>query len=423
MTVLIAGGGIAGLALGLTLHQIGVPFHIFERASEMKPLGVGINVQPNAVRELYEMGLEDALSKVGVKTREYGMFTKHGLEIWTEPRGIWAGYHWPQYSVHRGELTMLLYHTLLDRAGADCITLGAKALGFDNGDDGVRLHLLRGGEHMNVIGDVLIAADGIHSAIRTQMAPDEGPPIWNGAVLWRGTSLGKPFRTGASMALIGHATQRIVSYPITAPDPDTGEAVMNWIAELWFDPSKGWEKNDWNREASLSDFLPQFYSWVYDWYDFPALMEKAEKVFEYPMVDRDPLPRWTRGRTTLMGDAAHATYPVGSNGASTAIIDARKIGRAFLEYGVNSAALEAYEAEMRPAMQKLIETNRGSGPDAVLQMMEDKCRGMFENLEDVVSREELAHHAETYKAVAGFSIEALNNAPSIVPKSVHITHV
>lgn len=422
MSVLICGGGIGGLVLGLTLHQIGVPFAIFEAAGDIRPLGVGINLQPNAVRELYDLGLEEALPQIGVATREYGMYSKHGLEIWTEPRGLLAGYKWPQYSVHRGKLQMLLYETLLARAGADCIKTGWRGDGFSLSDDAVELHLVSvdGSERRSIAGDVLIGADGIHSAIRSQMFPEEGPPLWGGAVLWRGTSMASPFRGGASMALIGHATQRIVAYPITEADPDTGLAHMNWIAELTYDPGSGWNKEDWNREADIADFLPSFENWSYDWLDFPGLVKGADRVFEYPMVDRDPLPFWTQGRASLLGDAAHATYPVGSNGASQAIMDGRQLGRAFLDNGVNVAALKAYEDAMRPATTKVILTNRGSGPDAVLQMIEDRCGGQFEALEDVASREELATHAASYKSIAGFAVDALNAAPRTIAAGARV---
>ena len=421
MTVLIAGGGIAGLSLALTCHQIGVPFRVFEAVGQIKPLGVGINIQPNAVRELFDLGLEKHLEAIGVQTREYGMFTKHGLEIWTEPRGRLAGYHWPQYSVHRGKLQMLLYETLLERAGPGCVATNWRSVGFVQENDGASLELVHAetGETRRETGHVLIGADGIHSSIRAQMNPTEGPPIWGGAVLWRGMAKGKPFRSEASMALIGHASQRIVSYPISAPDPETGLADMNWIAELTYDPDEGWNKEDWNRQADVNDFLPQFSDWHYDWFDFPALVRNSSSVYEYPMVDRDPLDQWAHGCVSLMGDAAHATYPVGSNGASQAIVDARQMGRAFLDHGVNRVALLAYEEKMRPATTRVTLANRGNGPDAVLQMIEDRCGGLFDDLEDVASHQELADHAERYKAIAGTAIETLNKAaPTIAAGEV-----
>ncbi len=416
MTVLIAGAGIAGLTLGLTLHQAGIPFRIYEAVPELKPLGVGINIQPNAVRELFDLGLEDALATVGVRTRDYGFYTKSGLEIWTEPRGTWAGYRWPQFSVHRGKLQMLLARTLEERSGADAVVTGTRVTGYAKGETGVTATLEDTDGTRTEDGAVLIAADGIHSAIRHQMEPDEGPPIWAGRVLWRGTTEARPFLSGASMIMAGHDTQRIVAYPISAADPDTGSAIINWIAELRVDPAKGWRKEDWNREANLDDFLPAFEGWSYDWLDVPALIRGAEKVLEYPMVDRDPIDRWTDGYVTLIGDAAHPTYPVGSNGASQAIVDARLIGRMFLDHGVKAAALQAFEAQVRPAMEKLILANREDGPDAIMQVIEDRCGGVFDHISDVISENELRAHADGYKTLAGFSIDALNRRPATIPE-------
>ncbi len=416
MTVLIAGGGIAGLTLGLTLHQIGVPFRIFEATRTLRPLGVGINIQPNAIRELFDLGLEHKLPAIGVKTRQYGFYSKLGRTIWEEPRGTWAGYRWPQYSVHRGALQMLLYEELVARAGLDCVETGRRAVGFTT-DSGVRLSFEDGD---TVDGTILVAADGIHSAIRSQLYPDEGNPIWGGAILWRATTQAKPFFDGASMALIGHDTQRFVTYPISKADRDTGLATVNWIAEKRVDPAQGWKKEDWNRAADRDDFAPDFADWRYDWLDIPDLIRGADRVFEYPMVDRDPLPRWSHGPVTLMGDAAHPTYPVGSNGASQAIIDARHLGAAVLEFGVNSAALETYEAKTRPQTTKVILANRGSGPDAILQRVEDLCGGDFDRIEDVISHADLSAHAAKYKQLAGFSIEALNARPQTIPDGAHV---
>jgi 2-polyprenyl-6-methoxyphenol hydroxylase-like FAD-dependent oxidoreductase len=416
MTVLIAGGGIAGLSLGLTCHQLGIPFRVFESSAEIKPLGLGINLQPNAVRELFDLGFEDSLDSIGVRTQEFGLFTKHGLEIWMEPRGVTAGYRWPQFSVHRGYLQTMLYRALIERAGADSVQTGWRAVRYRHDDSGKPVLELasRAGQSQRVTGDLLIGADGIHSKIRAQMHPAEGPPIWNGRVLWRGTSLAKPWRTGATMVMLGHDTQRFVAYPITPTDTATGLAVINWIAELAFDSSGGWKREDWNRQADISEFLPRFTDWKFGWLNVPELVTSAEAVFEYPMVDRDPLDTWRDGLVSLIGDAAHATYPVGSNGASQAIVDARKLGKAFVDHGVTQAALEQYESEMRPATQNIILANRGKGPDAVMQLIEDRCGGKFEKLEDVATYEELATHAAKYKKIAGFSIDELNALPPTI---------
>ncbi len=417
MTVLIVGGGIAGLTLGLTLHQIGVPFRVYESVREMRPLGVGINLQPNAVRELFDLGLESQLDRIGVQTRQYGFYSRLGKTIWEEPRGTWAGYDWPQYSVHRGKLQMMLYETLCNRAGADCVVTGARATGFANHGDCAVLHL---DEQASETGALIVGADGIHSAIRAQMNPDEGPPIWGGAILWRGTTQARPFFGGAAMALAGHDTQRIVAYPISKPDPATGKATINWIAEKRVNPAQGWRREDWNRSADIAEFLPDFEGWRFDWLDAPALIRGAEVVYEYPMVDRDPLDNWTKSRVTLMGDAAHPTYPVGSNGASQAIVDARVVGARLLDHGVTPDALFAYEAEMRPRTTAIVRANRGSGPDAIMQRVEDLCGGDFENIDEVIPYAELAAHAEKYKKLAGFSVDALNAQPSLIPQGSRV---
>ncbi|KIC19964.1 flavin-dependent oxidoreductase [Leisingera sp. ANG-Vp] len=412
MTVLIAGGGIAGLTLGLTLHQIGVPFHIFESVPELKPLGVGINLQPNAVRELHDLGLDAELDAIGVKTRQLGFYSKLGKTIWEEPRGTLAGYAWPQYSVHRGKLQMMLYQALIARAGPVCLSTGARAAGFETTAGGAALRLADG---RRIDGKLVIAADGIHSALRRQMVPGEGEPIWNGRILWRATAQAPEFKGGAAMAMIGHDLLRLVAYPVSQPGEDS-LVTMNWIAEKSFDPTSSWRKEDWNRPADTAEFLPDFANWRFGWIDVPALISGAEAVYEYPMVDRDPLPRWTTGNATLMGDAAHPTYPVGSNGASQAIVDARVIGAKLLEHGVTAAALQAYEAEVRPLTTAVGLANRaGGGPDGVLQRVEDLCGGDFQDITDVIPQADLAAHAAKYKSIAGFSIEDLNARPATIP--------
>ena len=417
MTVLIAGGGIAGLSLALTCGQIGVPCRVFEAVREPKPLGVGINLQPNAVRELDELGLMARLPEIGVATREWGLFSTRGLEIWSEPRGRAAGYRWPQYSVHRGELQMLLLEAVRERLGPEAVVTGARVAGWEAAANGIRVRIERadGGEEV-ASGAALVGADGLHSAVRSRLWPGEGPPVWSGAVLWRGVSRARPFRTGASMALIGSMAQRFVCYPISEADPETGEARMNWIAELKFDASKGWTKESWTTEASAEDFADAFRDWDFGWIDAPGLIAAADRIWEYPMVDRDPLPKWTFGPVTLMGDAAHVMWPVGSNGASQAIMDARKLGRAFALHGVGEAALGAYEAEQRPIAERMIRATRAAeGPDALLGVVEERSGGVFERVEDVIPRAEMDAFQARWKALAGLATEALNAAEPIVP--------
>lgn len=419
MTILIAGGGIAGLTLGLTLHQIGVPFRIFEATAQIRPMGVGINLQPNAVRELLDLGLAEELEAIGVKTRQYGFYSKLGKTIWEEPRGLWAGYAWPQYSVHRGKLQVMLYQTLIKRAGKGCVVTGARAVGFETGPEAAVLRLENGDR---IDGKLIIAADGIHSALRAQMYPNEGAPIWNGRVLWRATTQADAFFGGAAMAMIGHDDLRVVAYPISNADPATNIATINWIAEKKFALEDDWKKEDWNRAAEINDFLPDFLDWQFDWINVPALIRGADVVYEYPMVDRDPLPGWTSGRVTLMGDAAHPTYPVGSNGAGQAIIDARVIGARLLDHGAAPRALDSYEAEIRPIATGVGRANRaGGGPDGVLQQVEDLCGGDFDDINTIIPDAELAAHAEKYKTLAGFSIETLNARPRIIPQGARVS--
>lgn len=417
MTILIAGGGIGGLAMALTCHEIGEPVVVLESVREMRPLGVGINLQPNAVRELADLDLEDKLTGIGIEAKEWALVGYNGNDIWSEPRGTFAGYRWPQYSVHRGELQMLLYREVLERLGPDSVLTGKRVVGYRNLDDGAVEATVqdRHDDTMSTMnGKVLLGADGLHSALRSQMYPDEGAPSWGGAVLWRGSTLGKPIRTGASFTAVGSLEQRFIHYPISAVDPDTGLQQINWVAELTFDPEGGWRASDWNRKADLDDFLPQFEDWAFDWLDVPELIRNTDEVFEYPMVDRDPIPSWVDGNVALLGDAAHVMYPVGSNGASQAIIDARVLGASFLEHGVGATALQSYEAALLDDMSALVLRNRGAGPIAILGEVDDRCGGVFDDIDDVLPRSEVEDFMSKYKAAAGFAIETLNNAPPTV---------
>ena len=415
MTVLICGAGIAGLTLGLSLHQIDVPFKIFERVKTPKPLGVGINLQPNAVRELFECGLENRLAQSGVRTRDYGFYTRTGFEIWTEPRGVHAGYNWPQYSVHRGHLQMMLLDEVIKRAGAEAVLTGHTLIDFESAKSGVEAIFDSATGRKHEAGALLVGADGIHSVVRRNMYPDEGAPVWGGAIMWRGTTRAKPFLSGASMILAGNDTQRFVSYPISKADPTTGLATINWIAEKTVDPNSQISKEDWNREVGIDQFLPEFEAWTFDWLNVPELIKGAKKVYEYPMVDREPVDRWTFGNATLIGDAAHATYPVGSSGASQAIVDARILAAKFRTHGICSGAAHAYEEIVRPMANAVTFANRGSGgPDAIMQKAEDRCGDDFSKLDEKLPLEERRTHALKFKKLAGLTVEELNARPSLI---------
>ena len=419
MTVLIAGAGIGGLTLALTCHQVGLSFRIFEQSEKIEPLGVGINIQPHAVRELIELGLQKELDDFGVRTTNVAYFSKLGGEIWNEPRGTDAGYRWPQYSVHRGLLQTMLHDALRKRTHNKIVESGCALTAFEQSDSGVvaKFKSRSGAAVEDVSGDVLIGCDGIHSAVRKQLYPIEGPPVWGGAILWRGTTTETPFLDGATMAMVGHEFQKFVTYPISKVDPQTGKMLINWIAELKFDPDKVWNKEDWNRQGVLADFLPEFESWKFDWFDIPQLIRDNNAVYEFPMVDRDPLDKWSHGRVTLLGDAAHAMYPIGSNGATQGIVDARILVREMLEHGVGNQALETYEVERRPFTSKIVLANRGNGPDQIMQIVEERCGGDFKHIHEIIPQNELEERAGKYKHLTGFDVDVLNAQTPIIDEN------
>lgn len=422
--ILIAGGGIGGMSLALTLQQIGVPCIVLEAVASLQPLGVGINLQPNAVRELYDLGIDDRiLDTIGIQAREWALVGRNGSDIYSEPRGLLAGYRWPQYSVHRGQLQMLLYRTVLERLGPDAVRLGHRVTGYRNHEAGVTaLVETRDGRQSEIEGRLLIAADGLHSAVRAQMHPGQPPIQWGGAILWRGTTPGVPIRSGASFVGVGSLRHRVVLYPISPPDPATGLATINWIAEITVDNSKGWTLGDWNRRVSVDEFIHHFEGWNYGWLDVPAMLRGAREVFEYPMIDRDPVPTWVDANVALLGDAAHVMYPVGSNGASQAIVDARVLGASLLQHGVTSAALRAYDDKLCADISALVLRNRGAGPFGILGLVDERCGGVFDDIDAVIPRDERDAFMARYKAAAGFAIETLNAAAPTIPAGARISN-
>ncbi len=411
--ILIAGGGIGGLALALSLHEVGVPFRIYESSRELKPLGVGINLQPNAVRELDDMGMgESLLSKVGIPLKEWALVGLNGKDIHAEPRGVAAGYDWPQYSVHRGEFHMALYDELIKRAGRRSVRLGVQAKAYKINSDGtVSLTVeTSDGVVAEETGTLLIGADGIHSTVRAQMHPDQPPIHWGGTLMWRGTTQAKPFRTGASFIGLGTHRQRIVMYPISPVDPATGLATINWIAETVTDTASERQRNSWFRPVEIDSFAHHFDHFTYDWLDAPTMIRGAKQVFENPMIDRDPVPTWVDGPVALLGDAAHPMYPTGSNGASQAIMDARILTRHFLDGGLTPTALQAYNDELCAPLSELVLRNRGSGPFGLLEMVQSRCDGIFDNIDDVIPAQEREAFLKRYKTAAGYARDQLNAA-------------
>jgi 2-polyprenyl-6-methoxyphenol hydroxylase-like FAD-dependent oxidoreductase len=422
--VLVAGGGIGGLCAALTLHQIGVPCLVFESVRRLKPLGVGINLQPNAVRELYELGLgPEQLDAIGLQTREFVLVVLNGKEVYAEPRGLRAGYNWPQYSVHRGGLQMLLYEAVLERLGSDAVRTGMAETGYHNAEDGrgvLALIETRDGERLEIEGALLIGADGLHSAVRAQMHPRQPPIQWGGAIMWRGITPGIPIRTGASFVGLGTHRHRVVFYPIARPDPVTGLAPINWIAEITVDNSGGWTTGDWNRQVDVDAFIHHFEDWNYDWYDVPAMLRGADAIFEYPMIDRDPVPTWVDGNVALLGDAAHVMYPTGSNGASQAVVDARVLGAEILQHGVTRRALQAYDARLCGEISAVVLRNRGAGPFGLLNLLDERCGGVFEDIDAVIPAAERDAFMSRYKAAAGFAMDTLNSSAPIIASGARL---
>ena len=422
--VLVAGGGIGGLSVALTLHQIGVPCVVLESVRHLQPLGVGINLQPNAVRELYELGIgPEQLDAIGLQTREFVLVGLNGKEVYSEPRGMRAGYKWPQYSVHRGGLQMLLYDAVVERLGTGAILTGMEVTGYRQhaGGTGVRaLVETRDGKRLEIEGALLIGADGLHSAVRAQMHPGQPPIQWGGAIMWRGITPGLPIRTGASFVGLGTHRHRVVFYPIARPDPVTGLAPINWIAEITVDNSGGWATGDWNRRVDVASFIHHFEGWNYEWLDVPAMLRGADAIFEYPMIDRDPVPTWVEGRVALLGDAAHVMYPTGSNGASQAIVDARVLGAAILERSVTAAALQAYDARLCAEVSAVVLRNRGAGPFGLLNLLDERCGGVFDDIDAVIPAAEREAFMGRYRTAAGFAMETLNSSPPIIQSGARV---
>ena len=402
MEAIVIGGGIGGLTAALFLHRAGIGVRVFEAVPQIRELGVGINTLPHALRELDRLGLLHEVVAAGIPTQELVYFNKHGQLIWAEPRGLKAGYNWPQVSINRGRLQGVLLKAAQARIGADRIKAGHRFQSFEEKAGKVIAKFDNGA---TAEGDILIGADGIHSVVRKLFYPNQ-TPHYSGTCMWRSTSIGKPFRTGATMAVIGHHLQKFTTYPITGADAD-GNAVINWLARIPVPELPGPE--DWNAMGRIEDIVKHYESWTFDWLDVPALMKRAKDVYVYPMIDRDPVPQWTFGRVTLLGDAAHPMYPIGSNGGSQAILDASALGAAFAEHaGDPVAALAAYEAVRRPATAGVVQANRGYGPEVVMEWAEERAPNGFTKIEDVIPRAELESVAARYRQTAGFDKDQLN---------------
>lgn len=412
MKIIIVGAGIGGLAAALSLHEAGLrDITVYERSAAIRGLGVGINLLPHALRELTELGVAETIAALGVEPRTLAYFNRFGQEVWSEPRGIAAGYRWPQLSVHRGRLQLAL-RDLADARLAEPIRLGHRLTDVVANEDGSETaRFATDAGPVDDTADVIIGADGIHSALRALRYPAEGAPPWSGLTLWRGVTRIPAFLDGRTMIMAGDAEQKFVAYPLSS-SADDGRMLVNFIAERRVGGSGD---ADWNRAVDPAPIADLFRDWRFDWLDVPAAIAAAEEILEYPMVDRDALPRWTFGRTTLLGDAAHAMYPNGSNGGSQAILDARTLAFHLSTADTIDEGLASYEDARRPAMTSLLAGTRATGPERVMQLAYERAPQGFSDIDQVIPEVERAKIAADYKAAAGFLPSILNERPSLTP--------
>lgn len=406
MDITIIGGGIAGLTLALATHASGAAarIRIFEAAPDIRALGVGINLGPHAIKELSALGLLDELVAVSCQPQDYAFFTRHGQLVYREPWGMAAGHQWPHISILRSELHRVLLEAVHARLGRDGVMLGHRCVGFAQDDARVVANFAdaSGATLDPQSGDALIACDGIHSVVRAQFYPDEGPFIYRGTNLWRGVTRRKPFLTGRSIARIGARHSTLITYPIRNDIDAEGNQLINWVAEIEREVAV---PVDWSKPGKLEDFFPVYQDWHFDWLDVAEMIRNAEQILSYPMVDRDPLERWTFGRVTLMGDAAHPMYPQGGNGGAQAIIDAATLGRLLKSEPDPVAALKAYEAQRLPATSRIVLQNRSAPPNVIVDTVEQRIGDRrFDKLEDVISQDELRAIFERYQKVAGYHV-------------------
>jgi len=410
---IIAGGGLVGLTLALALHQKGIKVRVFEAVKEIKPLGVGVNLLPHSVQNLAKLGLLAEIEKVAIKTSSLAYYTEDGKTIWREPRGLEAGYDVPQFSIHRGDFHMILLNAARERLGEENILTRHHFSEFTQEADRVIATFIdrQSGKTVGTAsGDFLVGADGINSRLRHLFYPEEGPPKYSGQMLWRGVTEMEPFLDGRSMFMAGHNDLKLVAYPIRAENATRGKSYINWIAERRIPSDLAARAADWNERGSLEDFKPYFADWNLGWLDIGKLFDNALSIHKFPMVDRDPLPKWSFGRVTLMGDAAHAMYPNGSNGVSQGVLDAMTFADLLEDATDIEATLQAYEEARREATAKISLANRQTGPELVMQMVRDQCPGTCGETHSCIPQDTLEEVATAYKKLAGFDKQSLKTA-------------
>ncbi len=404
MDIAIVGGGIGGLTLALALHQRGLACRVYESAPEVRELGVGITLLPHAMRELTALGLGESLASQGIENRESCFFNRFGQLIYSEPRGRIAGYPVPEVGIHRGRVHLTLWRAAVERLGAERLVSDHHCVGLEQSGGRVTLRFRStqtGAAREPITADVVVACDGVNSAVRRQFYPDD-PLCFGGINTWRGVTRTKPFLTGRSYVRVGSIQRgNLVIYPIADDVDGDGRQLVNWTSQV---AQPGYERNDWNKPGRLEDFLPIYAGWTFDWLDIPDLLRRSDVIFEYPMVDRDPIDHWTFGRVTLLGDAAHPMYPRGSNGAAQAILDARALADRLAAGGDPAAALAAYEAARSGPTARVVRTNREQPPDYLIRRVEELVGDApFDDLDRYISRAELRGFSEEYKRVTGFT--------------------
>jgi 5-methylphenazine-1-carboxylate 1-monooxygenase len=411
MQVAIAGAGIGGLVLALMLHKRGIGVDVFEAVSELKPLGVGINLLPHAVKELTELGLHEQLAAIAIETSSLSYYNKFGQRIWHEPRGKAAGYDWPQFSIHRGELQMLLHKTAVQTLGAGHVHVGHSFESFTQDSHRVtaKFRNRRDNSLTETLCDVLVGADGIHSVVRKFLYPTNDHLNYSQRMLWRAVTEAGPFLDGRSMFMAGHQDQKFVAYPISEPLRQQNRSLINWIAELRV-PGDAPTRSDWAKQVDKNVFAQQFADWQWNWINIPEIIGHAKAIYEYLMVDRNPLPQWTFGRVTLLGDAAHAMFPIGSNGSAQAIVDARYLADCLVNIKDTHYALREYEADRLPKTTGIVLRNRMNGPEQVMQMAEERAPQGFKEIGQVIAHNELEEISLRYKRLAGFDKQSLQTA-------------
>src|SRR6201989_742901 len=406
MKAIIVGGAIGGLTTALMLRARGIDCEIYEQSDSIRELGVGINTLPHAIRELAGIGLLDRLDQAAIRTHELFYLTRHGQQVWHEKRGLDAGHDVPQFSIHRGRLQGVIQQAVIERLGAEAIHTGCRLGSFTQDEGGVTAYFFdRSGAHTHTArGDILIGADGIHSKVRQTLFPEEGPPCWNGLLLWRGAADWPVFLTGRSMIIAGGLNAKVVVYPI-AEGSSPASRLTNWavLVKVGDGNSAPLGRADWSRPGKRDEVMPHVARFNVPYVHVPSLIAATPEVYEYPTCDRDPLPYWSSGRVTLLGDAAHPMYPVGSNGASQAILDARALADALARSEHPRQALVAYEQKRLPMTAEIVRANRRGGPEGVIDAGEQLAPDGFDNIENVLSYSQREAIVRGYASKAGFA--------------------